>query len=289
MKEVSFEIRENGVVGLLGPNGAGKSTLMKMLSVYFFPDSGQIVVEGMKTDLHSLELRRILGYLPEHNPLYLDMYVREYLHFVGDMYGLKSLKKEVDRVLELVNFGKESGKKIGKLSKGYRQRLGIAQALIHDPKILILDEPTSGLDPNQLQEIRDVIQEIARDKIILFSTHIMQEAEAICRRFLVLNQGQLVADTPAREIGSFRHSSKIHVEFQFPVRNIEELGQEKGIEKIESLSEREFLIYTDDSSDIRPLIFAWAVKSQNPLLGLHKESSDIASLFTELTSQKHRV
>ena len=195
LKELSFTIEKGQIVGFLGPNGAGKSTTMKIITGYLQADNGQVLVNGVDVKQDALTLQRMIGYLPEHNPLYLDMYVRESLQFTARMYGLKQhIADKVDEMIERTGLTSECHKKIGQLSKGYRQRVGLAQALIHDPQVLILDEPTTGLDPNQLVEIRNLIQDFGKDRTVLFSTHIMQEVTAICDRFMVLRKGELVAD-----------------------------------------------------------------------------------------------
>ncbi len=195
---LSFELRPGEIVGFLGPNGAGKSTTMKLLTGYLKPTGGRAVVNGHDLAHSAMQARRAVGYLPEHNPLYLDMYVREFLLFVGKLYGMKGkgLKTRVDEMVQLCGLSVEQHKKINQLSKGYRQRVGLAQALLHDPAVLILDEPTTGLDPNQLTEIRSLIRTAGADKTVLFSTHIMQEVEALCDRVIIINQGKIVADSP---------------------------------------------------------------------------------------------
>lgn len=193
--DVSFSIKSGGIVGFLGPNGAGKSTTMKMLTGYLAPSGGEIKINGVSFGVNSLEQKKRIGYLPESNPLYTEMYVVEYLNFVGSLYGIKDLKKRVAEVISLVGLDLEKGKKIEQLSKGYKQRVGLAQALIHNPDILILDEPTTGLDPNQLVEIRKLIKQISENKTIILSTHIMQEVEAVCDRVLIINKGKLVVDS----------------------------------------------------------------------------------------------
>ena len=194
LRDVSFSIEDGEIVGFLGPNGAGKSTLMKILTGSLAADSGNAQVDCIDVSANPEEVRRRIGYLPEHNPLYLDMYVREYLQFTARMYRMDRVRQRVDEMVERIGLGPESHKRIGQLSKGYRQRVGLAQALIHEPRVLILDEPTTGLDPNQLVEIRQLIAEFGKDKTVLFSTHIMQEIPAICDRFLMLRKGELVAD-----------------------------------------------------------------------------------------------
>lgn len=208
--DVSFSIREGEVVGLLGPNGAGKSTLMKILTCYIPPTEGEATVCGHSIYDDPLAVRRQIGYLPEHNPLYLDMYVREFLHFSAGIYGLRNINDRVEEMLDLVGLLPESNKRIAQLSKGYRQRVGLAQALIHDPRVLILDEPTTGLDPNQLEEIRNVIKQAGQSKVVLLSTHIMQEVEAMCSRAIIINHGHIVSDDSMAHITSQQLTEKFH-------------------------------------------------------------------------------
>ncbi len=202
VNDISFEVKQGEIVGFLGPNGAGKSTTMKIATCYLPATSGIVEVAGYDVVLSPIEVRRNIGYLPEHNPLYLDMYVKEFLEFIGGLYGLKGegLQQSIRNVIELVGLGLEQKKKIGQLSKGYRQRVGLAQALIHNPKVLILDEPTTGLDPNQLVEIRSVIKEVGKEKTVIFSTHIMQEVEAICDRVVLINKGNIVTDSSLSDL-----------------------------------------------------------------------------------------
>ena len=198
---ISFEVKAGEIVGFLGPNGAGKSTTMKMITTFIPQNEGEIKVCGIDTLKNPIDVKRSIGYLPEHNPLYLDMYIKEFLLFLARLYKIKNPKERVKEVIKLVGLEKEQHKEIGALSKGYRQRVGLAQAIIHNPEVLILDEPTSGLDPNQLVEIRELIKEFGRDKTVLFSTHIMQEVEAICDRVIIINEGKIVADEPIAKIG----------------------------------------------------------------------------------------
>lgn len=202
VNDISFDVKQGEVVGFLGPNGAGKSTTMKIATCYLPATSGTVEVAGFDVATSPIDVRRSIGYLPEHNPLYLDMYVKEFLAFIGGLYGLKGqhLQQSISNVIELVGLGLEQKKKIGQLSKGYRQRVGLAQALIHNPKVLILDEPTTGLDPNQLVEIRNVIKEVGKEKTVIFSTHIMQEVEAICNRVILINKGVIVTDNSLIEL-----------------------------------------------------------------------------------------
>lgn len=202
LDNVSLRLETGEIVGFLGPNGAGKSTLMKICTGCIAPDSGMVSVCGIPMDEDNLAAKRLIGYLPEHNPLYLDMYVREYLMYISGFYGIRNRKQRIDELIERVGLASECGKRIGQLSKGYRQRVGLAQALAHDPQVLILDEPTTGLDPNQLLEIRALIADIGKEKTVLFSTHIMQEAQALCRRVVVVNHGRIVADGDMAEIAA---------------------------------------------------------------------------------------
>ena len=210
LDDVSFSAQKGEVVGLLGPNGAGKSTLMKILTCFIPPTEGEATICGHSIYEDSLAVRREIGYLPEHNPLYTDMYVREFLRFAAGVYGMKHCRDRVEEMIELVGLTPESNKRIGQLSKGYRQRVGLAQALIHNPKVLILDEPTTGLDPNQLEEIRSVIKNAGKDKVVLLSTHIMQEVEAMCSRAIIINHGRIVSDDHLEHITSQQLTQKFH-------------------------------------------------------------------------------
>lgn len=208
---MSFSIKPGEIVGLLGPNGAGKSTLMKIITCFIPPSDGEVTVCGHSIFDEPQQVCRCIGYLPEHNPLYTDMYIPEFLRFTADIYGIKESKKRVDEMIELTGLTPELGKKIGALSKGFRQRVGLAQAMIHDPQVLILDEPTTGLDPNQLEEIRKVIRNAGKHKIILLSTHIMQEVEAMCSRAIIINHGQIVADSSIEDLKGKSHESIEHI------------------------------------------------------------------------------
>ena len=210
LDDVSFDVHEGEIVGLLGPNGAGKSTLMKILTCYIPPTEGEATVCGHSIYDDPLEVRRQIGYLPEHNPLYLEMYVREFLEFAAGVHGLRNARQRAGEMIELVGLTPECNKRIAQLSKGYRQRVGLAQAMIHDPKVLILDEPTTGLDPNQLEEIRSVIRNVGKDKVVLLSTHIMQEVEAMCSRAIIINHGRIVSDDAMEHITSQQLTEKFH-------------------------------------------------------------------------------
>jgi ABC-2 type transport system ATP-binding protein len=224
VNDITFSIEKGEIVGFLGPNGAGKSTTMKMATGYLPATSGSIQVNGLDVTTHSIQVRKMMGYLPEHNPLYLDMYVHEYLHFIGKVFEIPGsrLKSRVAEIIDLCGLTPEQNKKIETLSKGYRQRVGLAQALIHNPEVLILDEPTTGLDPNQILEIRKLIKQISSDKTVIFSTHIMQEVQAICDRVIVINKGEIVADDSVNNLLATQAQTDIVVEFNGEV-NAEEL------------------------------------------------------------------
>ena len=214
VNDVSFSVGKGEIVGFLGPNGAGKSTTMKMITGYLEPDQGDIQVCGISAKGHPLEIKKKIGYLPEANPLYFDMYIREYLEFIAGIHAVKNPSVKIEEVIDLTGLRPESSKKIGQLSKGYKQRVGLAAALIHDPEVLILDEPTTGLDPNQIIEIREVIRRLGKDKTVLFSSHILQEVEALCDRVIIINKGQLVADDSISRLQSGKKGHFIKVSFQ---------------------------------------------------------------------------
>ncbi len=284
LDQVSFSIKEGEIVGLLGPNGAGKSTLMKIITCFIPPTSGNVSVCGFNIFENPLEVRRNIGYLPEHNPLYLEMYVREFLEFIAGIYELgKHTKSRVEEMIELIGLQKEANKKIGQLSKGYRQRVGIAQALIHNPKVLILDEPTTGLDPNQLEEIRSLIKKVGETKIVMLSTHVMQEVEAICSRAIIINSGKIVADDNTTNL----HSTKLiknqyTVEFNKEV-NVNLLKQINGVISIKSEGQNIYNINAQKDYDIRESIFKWAVNNDLTVLTIRKEENNLEKIFHELT------
>ena len=281
LDNLSFEISDAEVVGFLGPNGAGKSTMMKIITGFLPQSSGDVFVNGLNVMEHSLEIRKQIGYLPEHNPLYLDLYVKEYLEYVAGIYKLGSKKKQrVNEMIELTGLGLEQKKKIGALSKGYRQRVGLAQALIHDPKVLILDEPTTGLDPNQLVEVRKLIQNIGKEKTVLFSTHIMQEVEAICERVLIINKGKLVADQTSNSIHSVKESHVFDLQFTSPVSK-EQFQSIAGISHIQTLTNNRYQISA--KTDVREQIFQMAVSNQLVLIEMKSQERNLESIFHELT------
>lgn len=279
---VSFEVNKGEIVGFLGPNGAGKSTMMKIITCYIPATQGVITVEGFDTLEQSIEVRKQVGYLPEHNPLYHDMYVREYLSFVAGLHLPQSqIKKRVDEMIEQTGLRVEMKKKIGALSKGYRQRVGLAQAMIHNPKVLILDEPTSGLDPNQLVEIRALIKNLGKEKTVILSTHIMQEVSAICNRVIIINKGKIVADDTSEILQQKTgDDAAVLVEFGKAI-SINDLKQIAGVIKVESLGENKFRIKSN--SDIRNAVFQFAVNSDNSVLSLQKEERNLEDVFHDLT------
>jgi len=281
---ISFEIQTGEIVGFVGPNGAGKSTTMKILTGFIPPSSGEAWINGLELIENSLEIRKHIGYLPENNPLYHEMYVKEYLEFVAGIYKLgKNQQSRIAEIIEQTGLAVEQKKKIGALSKGYRQRVGLAQALIHNPAILILDEPTSGLDPNQIIEIRNLISEVGKEKTVLLSTHIMQEVEAICDRILIINKGKIVADDSIEAIYSHSKDQQITVIVEF-----DKITEQKNIEKIllvdkvARIDDKNWLIQSS-SDEIRQHIFNFAVKSGLSVLSMQKKEKSLEEVFQELT------
>ncbi len=283
---ISITVNSGEIVGILGPNGAGKSTMMKIITGFLHPESGIAKVNGLVVGEHSLEIRRQIGYLPENNPLYTDLYIAEYLEYVAGIYRLDSVQSRVKEMIGLTGLELEKHKKIGALSKGYRQRVGIAQALIHDPSVLILDEPTSGLDPSQLVEIRQLIRDVSAKKTVMLSTHIMQEVEALCDRIMILDHGKIVATDSPSNIKSMAtsHSQKIFVEFAETV-NQEKLSEIKEIKELKQISETTWLI-TGGEKDLRPVIFKFAVVNKLTILTLNKQESTLENIFLEITGAK---
>ena len=283
VNNISVEIKKGEIVGFLGPNGAGKSTTMKMLTCYIPQSSGIAEVCGLNTLDHPIEVKKKIGYLPESNPLYYDMHVKEYLHFMADIHKLKNKKERVAQMIESVGLTKEQKKKIGTLSKGYKQRVGLAQAMIHDPEVLILDEPTSGLDPNQLVEIRNLIKEFGKEKTVLLSTHIMQEVEAICDRIIIIKNGEIVADNKTSEIvANGQKKEFISVEFNVAVP-LEKLMKVKGIVDVKSISESNYLIEYSSKEDIRVSISKFAQKEDLLILEMQREKEKLEEIFKQLT------
>ena len=284
LDNVSLNIKKGEVVGLLGPNGAGKSTLMRIITSFIPPSSGTVVVDGWDVQENSLEIRKRIGYLPEHNPLYEDMYIKEYLEFVIKTYpGHSKVKSKIEDIIQITGLEAERKKKIGELSKGYKQRVGLAQALIHDPEILILDEPTSGLDPNQLVEIRKIITDLGKEKTIILSTHIMQEVEAICNRVIIIDNGKIVADdTPQNLSVKDKESTSYRVEFKEKVNN-QLLKNITGVKSVIKLENNEWLLTSVGNKDIRENIFKFAVKNKLSVLSLSVEEKKMEDIFHRLT------
>ncbi|MCO5260130.1 MAG: gliding motility-associated ABC transporter ATP-binding subunit GldA [Crocinitomicaceae bacterium] len=284
VKNASFTVHSGEIVGFLGPNGAGKSTTMKIITGYIPASDGEVKVCGIPVDVDSLETRKKIGYLPEHNPLYLDMYVKEYLEFVGSIYKIKNIRERVEEMIKAVGLEVEQNKKIGMLSKGYRQRVGLAAAIIHDPEVLILDEPTSGLDPNQLVEIRDLIKNIGKSKTVMLSTHIMQEVEAICDRVVIINKGEIVADNKASELQKQQAFQTVHVEFEAVVSKAD-LLKIPHVQKVEQVKEG-WLLETTESIDLRRVISKYATEKDWLTLTLKIEERSLEEVFKELTKGK---
>ncbi|AKA35663.1 gliding motility-associated ABC transporter ATP-binding subunit GldA [Flagellimonas lutaonensis] len=280
LNEVSFSIKKGETVGFLGPNGAGKSTMMRILTTYYRADEGSAEVNGFNVSEDVGQVQKSIGYLPEHNPLYLDMYVKEYLGFNADVY--KVAKSRIDEIIELTGLTPEAHKKIGQLSKGYRQRVGLAAALLHDPEVLILDEPTTGLDPNQLIEIRKLIREIGKEKTILLSTHIMKEVEAVCDRVIIINKGQIVADKKLKDL---REDSEqiIEVEFDYRVEEVL-LNKLPNVAAVKNTAGFVYEITFDTSRDMRPAVFDFAHDNKLKCLQLSRKNKNLEALFTELTN-----
>jgi len=285
LDNVSIEIKTGEIVGFLGPNGAGKSTLMKILTGYIPHTSGDVWINDKNIEEQSIEIRKEIGYLPEHNPLYLDMYVKEYLSFIAGVYKLgKNLTKAIAEIVEKTGLQVEQHKKIGALSKGYRQRVGLAQALIHNPKVLILDEPTTGLDPNQIVEIRNLISEIGKEKTVMLSTHIMQEVEAICDRTIIINNGIILVDDSTANIKdhSIEKHQTIIIEFDKKVLK-QQLQIIDGVTDVAEVNNNNWLIQSELNNDIRPTLFKFAVENNFTVLSMQKKEKKLEEVFQELT------
>jgi ABC-2 type transport system ATP-binding protein len=282
--DISFEIKKGEIVAFLGPNGAGKSTTMKILTCFIPQTSGIAEICGIETSKDPMVVKSKIGYLPEQNPLYYDMYVKEFLMFLADVYKLKNKKERVAEMIEAVGLTKEQNKRIGELSKGYKQRVGLAQAMIHNPEVLILDEPTTGLDPNQIVEIRNLIKSFGKDKTILLSTHIMQEVEAICDRIIIINHGKIVADDQTSMIQQNQTTNQvIRVEFDGAIVE-KELAKIEGVTKVSFVKEHIYLLECDAKQDIRKSIAQFAQRSNVLLLELHREEMKLEDVFKKLTA-----
>lgn len=282
LDEVSFSVQKGEIVGFLGPNGAGKSTLMKILTTYLGADAGSAAVNGFDVQTQTKEVQKSIGYLPEHNPLYTDLYVREYLAFNADVYGVA--KNRIDEVIQLTGLSAEAHKKIGQLSKGYRQRVGLANALLHDPAVLILDEPTTGLDPNQLVEIREVIKNVGKNKTVFLSTHIMQEVEAICDRVIIIDQGKIVTDKKIEAAVKTLEEQIIEVEFDQAI-NPEILSQLAYLTASENMQGNLWALRFNAEVDCRPAVFDLAQNNGLKTLQLNLKSKNLETLFREVTKK----
>ncbi|WP_271393680.1 gliding motility-associated ABC transporter ATP-binding subunit GldA [Aequorivita sinensis] len=282
LNNVSFSVEKGEIVGFLGPNGAGKSTMMKILTTYIPASEGVAIVNDFEVSKDDISVKKSVGYLPEHNPLYLDMYVREYLLFNAGIYNIP--KSEVESVIEKTGLTPEANKKIGQLSKGYRQRVGLANALLHDPDVLILDEPTTGLDPNQLIEIRQLIKNVGEHKTVLLSTHIMHEVEAICDRVIIINKGEIVLDKKLADLKKNKQQI-IEVEFDYRVEDVA-LQQLPKIDKVENSIGFVYQLYFNTEQDMRGKVFDFAHDNGLKILQLHQKNTTLEKLFTELTTQK---
>ena len=284
VNDISFAIGNNEIVGFLGPNGAGKSTTMKIITGYLESDFGSVVVNGINVNADPLNAKKQIGYLPEGNPLYYEMYVREYLEFIAEIHQLNSdVKTRIEEVIDLTGLRPESNKKIGQLSKGYKQRVGLAGALIHDPKILILDEPTTGLDPNQIIEIRQLIKDLGKNKTVLFSSHILQEVESICDRIIIINKGNIVADDTLANLQSVNKTAHVVVvEFG----NKADLNLLKNLESVDNVEENQnkYSIQTTDAEKVKKLLLEFSLQNNLDILSLQSKSKSLEEVFRNLTS-----
>ncbi len=283
LDDVSFTVKKGEVLGFLGPNGAGKSTMMKIISCFIPPTSGTVKVAGYDIANDSMKVRSLVGYLPESNPLYYDMYVKEYLELVCGFYGIKQGKKErVAQMIDVTGLGREQHKQIGQLSKGYKQRVGIAQALIHNPEILILDEPTSGLDPNQLVDIRQLIKDLGREKTVMFSSHIMQEVEAVSDRVIIIDKGKLVTDQKVRAGAGNTTLQSVVVEFDAEVA-MDRLHRIATVKQVIVVGKNTYRLVAELDADLRKRISAWAREEELLVLTLKSEDQDLEELFRQVT------
>lgn len=283
LNEVSFAIKKGEIVGFLGPNGAGKSSLMKILTTFLMADSGEAFVNGYNVVTQSKEVQKSVGYLPEHNPLYLDLYIREYLAFNADIYKVD--KKRIEEVINLTGLTVEANKKIGQLSKGYRQRVGLATALLHDPEVLILDEPTTGLDPNQLAEIRELIKNIGKNKTVFLSTHIMQEVEAICDRVIIINKGIVITDNNLENLITEEKAKEQDIIVEFD-KSIDEdlINTIPQLQSYKIIDKNTWELVFDTTEDMRPIIFDFAQKHKLRTLQLYLKDKNLEAIFREKTT-----
>ena len=282
---ISFNINKGEIVGFLGPNGAGKSTTMKMITGYLLPDDGDVNVSGVDVKKDPLQSKKKIGYLPESNALYYDMYVKEYLGFVADVHGISDKQQAISNVIEQVGLTPEKNKRIGQLSKGYKQRVGIAAALIHNPEVLILDEPTSGLDPNQIIEIRQVIKEQGRDKLVLFSSHILQEVEAICDRVIIINKGKIVADDRLVNLQKKSTATIVRVQFKEALE-AEWLRRLVGVISVNKVDAHSWIIETNDPDTVRNELKKLERENNLDIVSLHSQNQSLEEVFRSLTAKR---
>ena len=280
--EITFKVGQGEIVGFLGPNGAGKSTTMKILTGYLSPDSGNALVCGLNVRDQPLETKKKIGYLPEANPIYPDMYVREYLDFVADVHRVSDKKRKIEEVIQTVGLTPESKKKLGQLSKGYKQRVGLAAALIHDPQVLILDEPTTGLDPNQIIEIREVIKKLGQQKTVLFSSHILQEVEAICDRVIIVNKGKLVADDTLSRLQNSHARNFISVSFKEALE-AEWLQRLKAAKSVARTDAHQWDLESDEPEELKKQLMELALQNNLNIVSLQSENNRLENVFRILT------
>lgn len=283
--DISFTINKGEIVGFLGPNGAGKSTTMKMITGYLEPDGGSVEVAGVQPGAPINERKKKIGYLPEANPLYYDMYIREYLEFIAGIHQVADTQGAINRVIQVTGLTPEKHKKIGQLSKGYKQRVGLAAALIHDPEVLILDEPTSGLDPNQIMEIRDVIRALGQEKTVLFSSHILQEVEALCDRVIIINKGQLVADDRLENLSKGSRHQTVRVSFREALED-EWLQRLPAVIRVDKKDAHTWLLDTGDTEQLNKQLMGMALQHSLNIVSLQTESRNLEEVFRDLTANQ---
>lgn len=289
VNNISFDIPKGQIVGFLGPNGAGKSTTMKMITSYLPPTAGTALVCGFDVQTQSMELRKHIGYLPEQNPLYYDMYIREYLELTAGIHQIDKSKKaaRIEEMIHMTGLTKEANKKIGMLSKGYKQRVGLAQAMIHNPDVLILDEPTSGLDPNQIVEIRDLIINLGQEKTVLLSTHIMQEVEAMCSRVIIINNGTIVADDAIQNLQKAGNNSTLLVSFEQKVPK-DLIQKIQGVGKIEDMGNMRWRLYTTKPEELRKALMQWALNNDINISALQSDTQSMEDVFRSATQEQQK-
>ena len=291
VNNIYFKVEKGEIVGFLGPNGAGKSTTMKMITGYLSPSSGNIQVCGMEVSAQPKDIKKKIGYLPESNPLYFDMYVREYLDFISDLHKVPRKKARIEEVIKITGLSPESTKKIGQLSKGYKQRVGLAAALIHDPEVLILDEPTSGLDPNQIVEIRELIKNFGKERTVIFSSHILQEVEAVCDRVIIINKGNLVADDSVKNLQKgTKANHAVVVQFKEDVK-VELLKSMRDVKWVEEMANNNsgnifgFKIFTADAESVRKQLLELVLQNNLNIVSLQSENQSLEEVFRNLTGK----